>query len=200
MISKIYELNNSDKEEKVLTQRKELLTKLIEFDLIEFDNDNSGEDIQLNSIIDEILSNNNNQDYFLIESMVKKSSNLIVSKLMIKDSQDQNINHLKCLVVYSMAKQKQNKTKQEQNLNIPQDLLTQVSTIIIDKLQQKDKSNNDVNELNWDQILTILNLQDHISLSLFQSVFQSIELKQTFIPQFLEFQSETITHHHHKYS
>ena len=30
---------------------------------------------------------------------------------MIKDSQDQNINHLKCLVVYSMAKQKQNKTK-----------------------------------------------------------------------------------------
>lgn len=196
---KIYELNNSDKEEKVLTQRKELLTKLIEFDLIEFDNDNSGEDIQLNSIIDEILSNNNNQDYFLIESMVKKSSNLIVSKLMIKDSQDQNINHLKCLVVYSMAKQKQKqKQKQEQNLNIPQDLLTQVSTIIIDKLQQKDKSNNDVNELNWDQILTILNLQDHISLSLFQSVFQSIELKQTFIPQFLEFiikfcQSETIT-------
>ena len=71
MISKIYELNNSDKEEKVLTQRKELLTKLIEFDLIEFDNDSSGEDIQLNSIIDEILSNNNNQDYFLIESMVK---------------------------------------------------------------------------------------------------------------------------------
>ena len=70
-------------------------------------------------------------------------------------------------------------------MNIPQDLLTQVSTIIIDKLQQKDKSNNDVNELNWDQILTILNLQDHISLSLFQSVFQSIELKQTFIPQFL---------------
>ena len=70
MISKIYELNNSDKEEKVLTQRK-LLTKLIEFDLIEFDNDDSGEDIQLNSIIDEILSNNNNQDYFLIESMVK---------------------------------------------------------------------------------------------------------------------------------
>ena len=66
------------------------------------------------------------------------------------------------------AKAKQNKTKQ--NLNIPQDLLTQVSTIIIDKLQQKDKSNNDVNELNWDQILTILNLQDHISLSLFQSV------------------------------
>ena len=64
-------MNNSDKEEKVLTQRKELLTKLIEFDLIEFDNDSSGEDIQLNSIIDEILSNNNNQDYFLIESMVK---------------------------------------------------------------------------------------------------------------------------------
>ena len=36
---------------------------------------------------------------------------------MIKDSQDQNINHLKCLVVYSMAKQKQkqkqNKTKQK---------------------------------------------------------------------------------------
>ena len=31
---------------------------------------------------------------------------------MIKDSQDQNINHLKCLVVYSMAKQKQ---KQKQN-------------------------------------------------------------------------------------
>ena len=30
---------------------------------------------------------------------------------MIKDSQDQNINHLKCLVVYSMAKQKQKQNK-----------------------------------------------------------------------------------------
>ncbi|KAL6451581.1 URB1 Nucleolar pre-ribosomal-associated protein 1 [Candida maltosa Xu316] len=145
--------------------RNEILTNLINYNLIEF-----ADDEQLNDLIDKVTSTEEN--YFLIECLAQKKSTSIITKLLSTDFDNDELN---CMIASAVSKQAL--------VPIPQTFLEKVSKIVISKIK-----NNSFGELTWSQMLSILSLQDgQVSSDISDLIFSKIDLKKSFIPEFINF-------------
>ena len=84
--------------------------------------------------------------------------------------------YLNCLIGYSLAKQ---------DLSIPEDFLSKISDIITSRIES-----GDLGQISWNQALAILSLTGSISVEISNKVLDSIDLKQSFIPEFIDFISK----------
>lgn len=149
-----------------LPERNEILQQAIDLNLI-----SAFTEEQLDSLVANLTSNE--KDYFLIGNLAKKLPTVVMKLLNLGDIRD---DYLNCLIGYSLAKQ---------DLSIPEDFLSKISDIITSRIES-----GDLGQISWNQALAILSLTGSISVEISNKVLDSIDLKQSFIPEFIDFISK----------
>ncbi|KAI5958097.1 hypothetical protein KGF57_002905 [Candida theae] len=143
-----------------LSRRMELLTKLLESNLVVLS------DLELRFVVEEIVDSSD--DYDLLPALIGKFNN-IASWLLEKSLNDYALNFL---IVSSMI---------QNNIDIPDVFMRQVVKTIQLKLASKT-----VEAPMWEQILTILSAQTNPDQSIFESVLEQIDFKQTTNSSFIQ--------------
>ncbi|RLV92668.1 Nucleolar pre-ribosomal-associated protein 1 [Spathaspora sp. JA1] len=150
-------------------ERNALIIQLIDLNLLNF----SPEELQ--QIISSVMTNPSDQ--FLIANFIQASDDVVT---LLKDKlgniQD---SYLNCLIAYSLIKRE---------VDIPLEFHEKVIDISLRLIQQ-----NNLGELKWHELLTILSTSQSISTNIFEQVFlylEGIGLKHSFILSFIDFISK----------
>lgn len=146
-----------------LSSRNEILEQSIDLNLI------SGfTEEQLDSLVDNITSNQ--RDYFLINNLANKSPEIVMKLMNLGKIND---DYLNCLIGFSVSQQHQ---------TIPEEFLNKISSIVTSRIET-----NDLGQLTWNQALVILSLTENIPTELSNKILSIIDLKKSFIPEFINF-------------
>ncbi|RCK63993.1 Nucleolar pre-ribosomal-associated protein 1 [Candida viswanathii] len=146
-----------------LPQRNETLQKLITSNMIAGFTEG-----QLDALVADVTSNQD--DYFLIKNLAEKSPSIVMKLLNLGKIAD---DYLNCLIGYSLTQQK---------LTIPDEFICKISSVVTSRIEA-----GDLGQLTWNQALSILSLTSSIPVEVSDRVLSQIDLKQSFIPEFIEF-------------
>ncbi|KAI5951391.1 hypothetical protein KGF54_004465 [Candida jiufengensis] len=139
----------------IKANNNELTSEIIKLNLIEFT------DNELNQVVDELMKTKN---LTILPDIINRYHN-VATQLLDKNIQNDNLN---CLIAASMI---------QQDLEMPQNFVNSVLSIIEKQLKNKDVTN-------WNQVLVILSSQEN---KLEEQVLEQIDFKQTLNAIFIKY-------------